>query len=68
MVVHTCFSNWSRLSRNDRYIINLAISDSRMPLCAFPLTISSSFSHEWIFDEIGTVSSYIVNEIYVIYP
>ncbi|XP_052215792.1 opsin-5-like [Dreissena polymorpha] len=53
MVVCTCFSNWSRLSRNDRYIINLAISDSLMPLCAFPLTISSSFSHEWIFDEIG---------------
>ncbi|KAH3804063.1 hypothetical protein DPMN_132341 [Dreissena polymorpha] len=68
MVVFTCFSNWSRLSRNDRYIINLAISDSLMPLCAFPLTISSSFSHEWIFDVIGTLSSYIVTKIYMIYP
>ncbi|XP_052784401.1 opsin-5-like [Mya arenaria] len=53
LVLCTCISNWTRLSRNDRYIVNLAVSDSLMPLSAFPLTIVSSFSHKWIFEDIG---------------
>ena len=46
---------------SDYYILNLACSDIILPLCGFPLAISSSYKHLWIFGEIGKLLSYLVN-------
>ena len=53
LVIYTCFRNWHSLVTCDYYILNLACSDIILPMCAFPLAISSSYRHHWIFGDVG---------------
>ncbi|XP_060581003.1 opsin-5-like [Ruditapes philippinarum] len=55
LVIYTCLRNWKSLLMSDYYILNLACSDTILPMTAFPLPISSSFFHRWMFEEPGCV-------------
>ncbi|KAL4220030.1 hypothetical protein ACF0H5_020442 [Mactra antiquata] len=56
IVIYTCIKNWKSLLTSDYYILNLAISDIILPMAAFPLPISSSYFHKWMFGDIGCVA------------
>ncbi|XP_060568457.1 opsin-5-like [Ruditapes philippinarum] len=56
LVIYTCLHNWKSLIMSDYYILNLAFSDVILPISAFPLPISSSFNHHWLYGKTGCVA------------
>ncbi|KAK6183775.1 hypothetical protein SNE40_006377 [Patella caerulea] len=53
MVLIVTLKRRKQLRYPDYYIINLAVCDIGHPLFGYPMTIISSFSHEWVLGRIG---------------
>ncbi|ESO97678.1 hypothetical protein LOTGIDRAFT_72363, partial [Lottia gigantea] len=53
LILFVLYQHRSRLMFTDYFIVSLAITDLGSPLFAYPMACTSSYSHKWLYKDIG---------------